>query len=56
MAGYGGWATAKVAVAGDSLRPLGERIVTAVAAVVGIGFWGGLLLYGTWVELTLIFG
>ncbi len=56
VAGYGGWATAKVAVAGDSLRPLGERIVTAVAAVVGIGFWGGLLLYGTWVELTLIFG
>ncbi len=56
VAGYGGWASAKVAVAGDSLRPLGERIVTAVAAVVGIGFWGGLLLYGTWVELTLIFG
>ena len=53
VAGYAGWSPA------DAVRtelPLGERIVTAVAATVGIGLWGGLLLYGTWVELMLLFG
>lgn len=36
-------------------QPLGQRIVTAVAAVVGIGLWGGLLLYGVWHELAALF-
>lgn len=58
VAGYAGWSPVTVAAvaAGDPPRPLGERVVTVVAAVVGIGLWGGLLLWGTWVELTLLFG
>ena len=29
--------------------PLRRRIVIGIAAFVGIGFWGGLLLYGLWI-------
>ena len=56
--GYGDWSAENICVAGagDPARPLSERVVTAVAAAVGIGFWGGLLLYGTWVELRLLLG
>lgn len=58
VAGYGDWSAGNISVAGagDPARPLRERVVTAVAAAVGIGFWGGLLLYGTWVELRLLLG
>lgn len=57
VAGYGGWSPVEIAVAaGDPQRPLRERVVTAVAATLGIGLWGGLLLYGTWLELMQLFG
>lgn len=36
-------------------QSLGRRIVTLVATVVGIGLWGGLLLYGVWIELSALF-
>lgn len=55
VAGYASWSPTDVALTGDLQRPLGERIVTAVAATVGIGLWGGLLLYGTWHELSALF-
>lgn len=52
VAGYAGWSPADAA---QTELPLGERIVTAVAATVGIGLWGGLLLYGVWHELSRLF-
>ncbi|WP_303330144.1 hypothetical protein, partial [uncultured Alistipes sp.] len=57
VAGYAGWSPVEIAVAaGDPQRPLRERVVTVVAATLGIGLWGGLLLYGTWLELMQLFG
>lgn len=56
VAGYGKRSCAPLRVKREQPpQPLGQRIVTLVAAVVGIGLWGGLLLYGIWIELSALF-
>ena len=53
VAGYGRRSCAPLQVRQvQPSQPMGRRIVTLVAAVAGIGLWGGLLLYGLWVELS----
>lgn len=56
VAGYGRRSCAPLRVRKE-LPPQSalRRAVTLVAAVVGIGLWGGLLLYGVWVELSALF-